>query len=55
MARYTDEELEFLIGFLRGTVAFQEERMRRFEQLAVARARFERGPLRQRPQGGLFP
>ena len=34
MAHYTDEQLEFLIGFLRGNVAFQEERMRLLEQLA---------------------
>jgi len=30
---YSDEQLEFLIGFLRGSVAFQEERMRRLETL----------------------
>ncbi len=30
---YSDEQLEFLIGFLRGSVAYQEERMRRLEAL----------------------
>jgi DNA-binding MarR family transcriptional regulator len=33
---YSDEQLEFLIGFLRGTVAYQEERMRRLEALKAA-------------------
>jgi DNA-binding MarR family transcriptional regulator len=33
LAGYSDEQLEFLIGFLRGSVAFQEERMRRLETL----------------------
>jgi hypothetical protein len=30
---YTDEQLEFLIEFLRRDVAFQEDRMRRLEEL----------------------
>ena len=30
---YSDEQLEFLIGFLQGGVAYQEERMRRLEAL----------------------
>jgi DNA-binding MarR family transcriptional regulator len=30
---YTDEQLEFLISFLRASVAFQEERMRRLEAI----------------------
>src|SRR5262249_49637811 len=30
---YSDEQLEFLIDFLRGNVAYQEERMRRLEAL----------------------
>jgi DNA-binding MarR family transcriptional regulator len=30
---YTDEQLEFLTAFLRGSVAFQEERMRRLEEI----------------------
>ena len=33
LAIYSDEELEFLIRFLRGSVAYQEERMRRLEEL----------------------
>ena len=33
LAIYSDEQLEFLIGFLRGSVAYQEERMRRLEAL----------------------
>ena len=33
LAAYTNEQLEFLIGFLRGNVAYQEERMRRLEAL----------------------
>jgi DNA-binding MarR family transcriptional regulator len=33
LAIYSDEQLEFLIGFLRGSVAYQEERMRRLEEL----------------------
>jgi DNA-binding MarR family transcriptional regulator len=30
---YTDEQLEFLTAFLRGSVAFQEERMRGLEEI----------------------
>lgn len=33
LAVYSDEQLEFLIGFLRGSVAYQEERLRRLEEL----------------------
>jgi DNA-binding MarR family transcriptional regulator len=33
LAIYSDEQLEFLIGFLRGSVAYQQERMRRLEEL----------------------
>jgi DNA-binding MarR family transcriptional regulator len=33
LAQYTDEQLEFLIGFFRGSVAYQEERVRRLEEL----------------------
>jgi DNA-binding MarR family transcriptional regulator len=36
---YSDEQLEFLIGFLRGNIAYQEERMRRLEELKARRAR----------------
>lgn len=37
LAAYSDEELEFLIGFLRGSVAYQDERMRRLEELKSRR------------------
>jgi DNA-binding MarR family transcriptional regulator len=30
---YTDDQLRFLIEFLRGSVAYQEERMRRLEEI----------------------
>ena len=33
LAGYSDEELEFLTAFLRGSVAYQEERLRRLEAL----------------------
>jgi DNA-binding MarR family transcriptional regulator len=33
LAAYTNEQLEFLIGFLRGNVAYQEDRMRRLDAL----------------------
>ncbi len=33
LAAYTDEQLEFLTDFLRGNVAYQEERMRRLEAI----------------------
>jgi DNA-binding MarR family transcriptional regulator len=33
LAMYSDEELGFLIAFLRGSVAYQEERMRRLEAI----------------------
>src|SRR5215211_3062419 len=39
LAAYTNEQLEFLIGFLRGNVAYQEERMRRLEDLKAREAR----------------
>jgi hypothetical protein len=35
--RYTDEQLELLTGFLRRSVAFQEQRMRRLEELKARR------------------
>ena len=38
LAAYTNEQLEFLIGFLRGNVAYQEERMRRLEELKAREA-----------------
>jgi hypothetical protein len=37
-ANYSDEQLEFLIEFLRGSVAYQEERMRRLEELKAREA-----------------
>jgi DNA-binding MarR family transcriptional regulator len=37
LAGYSDEQLEFLIGFLRGTVAYQEERIHRLEELKKAK------------------
>ncbi len=33
LAAYTNEQLEFLISFLRGNTAYQEERMRRLQDL----------------------
>jgi len=36
---YTDEQLQFLIDFLRGTVAYQEERMRRLDEIMAAEDR----------------
>ena len=38
LAAYTNEQLEFLIGFLRGNTAYQEERMRRLEELKAREA-----------------
>jgi DNA-binding MarR family transcriptional regulator len=38
LAGYTDEQLEFLTSFLRGSVAYQEERMRRLEALKAREA-----------------
>ena len=38
LAGYTNEELEFLIGFLRKSVAYQEERMRRLEAVKAGAA-----------------
>jgi DNA-binding MarR family transcriptional regulator len=34
---YTDEQLRLLTDFLRGSVAFQEERMRRLEEIKAKR------------------
>ena len=49
LAAYTTEQLEFLLGFLRGNVAYQEERMRRLEAL---KAREEsKGRARGRARG----
>jgi DNA-binding MarR family transcriptional regulator len=38
LATYSDKELDFLIRFLRGSVAYQEERMRRLEELKAREA-----------------
>ena len=38
LAIYSDKELEFLIRFFRGSVAYQEERMRRLEELKAREA-----------------
>ena len=43
LAAYTNEQLEFLVGFLRGNVAYQEERMRRLEALKAREASGARG------------
>jgi hypothetical protein len=44
LAAYSEEELELLTGFLRGSVAFQEERMRRLEETK------RRGPRKGGPR-----
>jgi DNA-binding MarR family transcriptional regulator len=41
---YSDEQLEFLITFLRGNVAYQEERMRRLEEIKARSAVTEERP-----------
>jgi DNA-binding MarR family transcriptional regulator len=35
LAQYTNEQLELLIGFLRGNAVYQEERMRRLDALGA--------------------
>jgi DNA-binding MarR family transcriptional regulator len=42
LAVYTNEQLELLSGFLRGNVAYQEERMRRLDALRAQEASEER-------------
>jgi DNA-binding MarR family transcriptional regulator len=49
LAGYTTEQLELLIGFLRGNVAYQEERMRRLEELKAREA--SEGRARERGAG----
>jgi DNA-binding MarR family transcriptional regulator len=39
LAAYTTEQLEFLIGFLRGNAAYQEEQMQRLDALKAREAR----------------
>jgi DNA-binding MarR family transcriptional regulator len=46
LAAYTNKQLEFLVGFLRGNVAYQEERMRRLEALKAREASEARGTNR---------
>ncbi len=46
LAAYTSEQLELLIGFLRGNVAYQEERMRRLEALKAREVREAQEPDR---------
>ena len=38
LSMYSDEQLEFLTTFMRGSVAYQEERMRRLEELKAKEA-----------------
>jgi DNA-binding MarR family transcriptional regulator len=38
LAGYTDEQLEFLGGFFRGSVAYQEERLKRLDAIKAAEA-----------------
>lgn len=52
LAAYTDGELEFLTAFLRGSVAYQEERMRRLDTLE-ARDAAEWPPPRAEGSEGL--
>jgi DNA-binding MarR family transcriptional regulator len=47
LARYTNEQLEFLIGFLRGNAAYQEERMRRLDALKAREAQEGQSPVSQ--------
>src|SRR5262245_34897727 len=39
LSGYSDEQLEFLIDFLRRSVGYQEERLRRLEELKAREAR----------------
>ncbi len=55
LAGYTDEELEFLTAFLRGSVAYQEERMRRLEALEAREAATEPSPLSGEATAGSNP
>ena len=38
LSMYTDEQLEFLIGFLRASVGYQEERMGRLDAVKAREA-----------------
>ena len=52
LAGYTNEQLELLIGFLRGNIAYQEERMRRLEALKAQEASEGRASDRGGGAGG---
>ncbi len=39
LSKYSDEELDFLTAFMRGSVAYQELRMRRLEEIKATEAR----------------
>ena len=49
LANYTDEQLEFLIAFLRGSVAYQDERIRRLEALKAHDAGNGQSPAAAEP------
>src|SRR6266508_3672435 len=51
LAAYTDEQLEFLVAFLRGSVAYQEERMRRLEAVKAREAAEGRSPVAEASEG----
>ena len=38
LAGYSDDQLEFVTAFLRGSVSYQEERMRRLEAIKAREA-----------------
>jgi len=50
LASYTDAELELLAAFLQGSVAYQEERMRRLEALRARAAAEGRSPSAPEPR-----
>ena len=52
LAVYTDDQLEFLIDFLRGNVAYQEERMRRLAEIKAQDADDAASPLASDEPGG---
>ena len=52
LGAYTTEQLELLIGFLRGNVAYQEERMRRLEALKAREESHGRARGRDRGAAG---
>jgi DNA-binding MarR family transcriptional regulator len=44
LAAYSDEQLEFLTGFMRGNIAFQEEKMRLLEEIKAREAGAQPAP-----------